>query len=428
MNRTVKKINVIIIVILTVSTLFFFYKAGYINPFPPEQTPSPDPNNTTSPPEQGPTPPASFIPANRRDVSGEDEGVHYDKLRISREWWYYSAVLNGEHTELKNWVVQISFNHMARSDLLGTGKPDLLLVTLSNPNGDLYGGIINKERGFGILKDGALTAGSPGVKVKFENSWAEGSYPQWHVHAEGFDVEASQDLVIDLNYHANSLPIWTFGTRVFDESDSSLANYIFLGCSVNGTITVNGETYKVSGTGHHEHSWAPNLLTRESINGWDWFHFSLGNGYSIYANSFYPTPQALSTDTSRINPFSTILLTSDNGATFTELKNVDLKITSEDVRVFPFVKMPSGFTITGRPSLDPLHAISQSLLIGTKIHVTMDISTTAPYNKVWKFPTYVGMKTSLCSLTGTLSWSDDEGDYEIALDGYGASWSMRALL
>ncbi|MFH1100754.1 MAG: hypothetical protein V1726_01795 [Methanobacteriota archaeon] len=428
MNPTVKKIDILILIIVIIVASLFFYRAGYINPFPPTQPHPPDSDNTTTPPEEIPTPPASFISSNRRDVSAEDEGVHYDRIRISREWWYYSAVFTGEDTQLQNWAVQISFNHMARSDLLGTGKPDLLLVTLYDPTGESYGGIINKERGLGILNQGTLIANSPGVNLQFEDSWAEGAYPDWHIHAEGKDIDDQSDLIIDLDFHANSLPIWTIGTRAFDKSESSLASYLFLGCNITGEITINDETYTVTGMGHHEHAWTPNLLTRETLNGWDWFYIPLSNGWGIYANSYYPTPQRLSSQTSRINPLGTVLLTTDNGKTLTELKNVNLKITNEDTRIFPFVKMPSGFSLDAQPSLNPLYLISQSLLFGSHLQLDLDITTTTDYNKVWKFPTYVGMKTSLCTITGTLSWDDDEGTHDVPLDGYGVCWSMRALL
>ena len=231
--RSLNKLNVIILVIVIVLSSLFFYKAGYIFPSPPDDTQPPDSTNTTTPPDEVP-PPTSFFPSTRRDVSAEDEGEHFNRLRINREWWYYTALFTNADSDLKDWTVQISFNHMARTDLLGTNKPDLLLVTLSDPTGDVYGGIINKERKLGIINEGTLIANSPGVNLQFENSWAEGEYPDWHVHAEGTDVESAQDFKIDLDYHANALPLWVFGTRAFDESDSVLADYVFLGLLLAG--------------------------------------------------------------------------------------------------------------------------------------------------------------------------------------------------
>jgi hypothetical protein len=429
MKLKFKKIDVIIVCILILTAGLFLHRAGYINIpiLPPDEQPLPPPPDNETPPPDEPLPPTSFIPSYRRAVSPEDEGVHFDKIRISREWWYYSAVFD-ENSELPGWTVTVSFNHMALGDLLGTLKPDLLVVGLYGPDGELYGGMINKKRGLGILSTGTLMASSPGVNVEFDKSWAEGEYPEWHVHAEDEDIDKTHEVVIDLDYIANSLPIWTIGNRAFDKSKSTVANYLFTGCTVTGTVTIDDTEYTVKGTGHHEHSWTPLSVTRGDINGWDWFYMELNNSWSIYLSNYHPTPQAVTTETPRVNPFGTILISTDNGLSYTELRNVDLKITREDSKIFPFVKMPAEFNIVAKPSINPIYAISQSLLYGTNINLDFDVEIEDPYNKVWKFPTYVGMKTGRISLSGTLSWSDEDGDYEIPFEGIGVAWSMRALL
>ncbi len=428
MKLKLKKIDALIVVALIVIAGAFLYKAGYIFPVQIIPTgPEPEPPVNQTQPEPDPIPPNSFIPSHRREVSPEDEGVHYDKIRICREWWYYSAVFD-ETSELPGWTVIISFNHMARGDLLGTLKPDLMVVNLFGPDGELYGGMINKQRGIGILSTGALTASSPGVNVEFENSWAEGEYPEWHVHAEDEDIDRGHEVIIDLDYTASSLPIWTLGSRAFDKSKSAIANYLISGCDVSGSVIIDDTEYSVSGTGHHEHSWSPHVVTLGTINGWDWFYLTLENGWQIFCSNYYPTPQALTTETSRINPLATILLSTDNGLTFTELRNVNTKITREDDKIFPFVKMPAEFDIEAQPSLNIAYAVSQSLLYGANINLELNIDVDNPYNKVWKFPTYLGMKTGMISVKGSMSWSDDEGEYTVPVKGTGVSWSMRALL
>jgi len=428
MQLKLKKIDAIIVAALIIVSGLFLYKAGYIDsPVPIGPTPPPPPPIDENETEL-PTPPASFIPSFRRDVSPEDEGVHYDKLRIAREWWYFGAVFSDEESELKDWSIQISFNHMARGDLIGTLKPDLLVVNLYGPDGETFGGMINKKRYLGILNTGTLIASSPGVSVEFEDSWAEGSYPNWHVHAEDKDIDESAEIIIDLDYNSDSLPIWTIGNRAFDESKSSIANYLFSGCEVSGTVKINGEEFSVKGIGHHEHSWTPKAITLGVINGWDWFNLVLDNGWSVYSTTYYPMPQAITSKTTLINPLSTLLITTDNGETFTELRNVDLKITRQDEQIFPFVKMPTDFEIVAQPSFNPIYAVSQALLFGTSTELDVDIEVENSINKVWKFPTYLGMKTSSCEIEGTLSWSDEEGDHNIPINGIGVAWSMRALL
>jgi predicted secreted hydrolase len=424
-----KKIDAIIVVALLVFSGFFLYRSGYIAlPFTEPSEPKDPGSNQTQPVYSIPTPPTSFIPSFRREVSPDDEGLHFDNIQVCREWWYYSAVFSGEDSELRNWSVIISFNHMARGDLIGTNKPDLLVFSLHSPNGETYGGMINKERYLGILNTGTLIASSPGINLQYDNSWAEGEYPNWHVHSEDEDIDTEHDVIIDLDFIANSLPLWTIGNRAFDESKSSIANYIFTGLMVNGTVKIDGDEFNVSGKGHHEHSWTPHSITKGIINGWDWFYIVLNNGWEIYESNFYPTSQFLSDKTSRINPFGSMIITTDNGETITELKNVDLKITRRDQKIFPFVRMPTAFSITGRPSIKPEYLISQSLLYGSNTLLEAEIEYVDANNKVWKFPTYLGMKTGSCRLEGTLSWSDNDGEHKIDISGIGVVWSTRALL
>jgi len=428
MTLQLRKFDAIIIVVMIVAAGLFFYKSGYIDSILPPVGPTPPDENTTEPPVEQPLPPTSLMPAYRRDVSPEDEGVHFDTLRVTREWWYYTAVFNDPSSELRDWSVAVSFNHMARSDFLGSMKPDLLVVSLFSNQSDSYGGMINKKRYLDILNEGTLIAHSPGVSVQFEDSWAEGQSPTWHVHAEDNDIDEAHDIIVDLEYTANSIPIWTLGTRAFDKSEGELASYVFIGCTITGTITLDGTTYHVKGMGQHEHTWTPNILTRATINGWDWFSISFDNGYQLYATNYLPFPAIISGKLSRLDPFGTLLFSPDNGKTVTELKDVDLKITSQDQRIFPFVKMPTSFDLTSSPSLNPLYTLSQSLLLGTHLTLNADINVGPSINKVWKFPSYIGMKISACQIDGTISWTDNDGDHELEVHGLGVSWSMRALL
>jgi predicted secreted hydrolase len=426
-----RKIDTIIIVALIVVSTLFLYRADYISSILPNTHSSSGDNNTTTtplPPEIIPIPPTSLVPSYRRDVSEEDEGVHFSELRVSREWWYFNAVFNDSSSQLKDWAVAVSFNHMARGDLLGTNKPDLLVVSLLGNSSEAYGGIINKEHYLGILKEGTLIADTPGVKVSFENSWAEGTYPRWHVHAEDLDIDTAHVIVVDLDYTAQSLPIWTVSSRAFDKSESEVANYVLLGCEVSGTVTIDGQTFTVKGTGSHEHSWTPNAIRRLSIGGWDWMTLTLDNGWELYAANYLPSPQAISGALSKMDPFGTLLLTTDHGTTVTELKDVNLKITAKDEKIFPLVKLPASFNLKADPSINPLYVVSQSLLFGTKTTVQGDIGISHATSKIWKFPTYMGMKIGYCIIDGTVSWTDTDGDHEVPVHGIGVSWNMRALL
>lgn len=422
LKNKIKIIDAIIVAILIIVAGLVLVRVGYISPFE-EDIFDPDEDDeiikSIEPPP--PVPPESITMGFMRAVSPEDEGVHFDKISICREWWYFSAVFN-ESSDLNGWVVSISFNHMARGDLIGTQKPDVLVITLHGPNGEEYGGVINKERGFGFIKQPTLTANSPGVNVKFDDSWAEGQSPEWHVHAEDNEIDNNHDIIIDLNYFAPFEPIWTVGDKAFENIDSNLASYIFTGCTVEGTIIIDGQEYNVNGIGHHEHSWSPSIVTRGLINGWDWSHITLENGWNVYFVNYYPTPQFVSSLTSNVNPYGSLIVTTDNGNTITILDNINPEITKSDDEIFPFVRIPLEINIVGKAGL------SQPLLSTYNIEININIKSENTYEKIWKFPTYVGMSIGRSSIIGTIEWTDNEGYHEIELEGIGTQWSMRALL
>jgi len=419
-----KKIDALIVIILIVVAGLVLVQAGYISPSI-EQVIQPTGEQAPEDEEpievQQPQPPESIIPGYMRAVAPEDEGVHFDKISVCREWWYYTAVFD-DSSDLAGWVLSVSFNHMARSDLIGTSKPDLLVVTLTGPDGEQYGGMINKERGFGILKQPTLQAKTPGVGLTFEDSWAEGEAPEWFIHIEDNEIDTNHEIIIDLRYFAPFDPLWTIGENAFDKTRRNLASYTFLGCQVSGTIKIDGTEHHVNGTGHHEHTWSPNIVTKGLINGWDWGYFQLENGWNVYYTTYYPTPQYISTKTTEMNPFGTIIITTNDGKTVTSFSDVNPEITESDDEIFTFVNMPLEILINSKPGL------TQPILSTYNLDFNLDISVDNTYEKVWKFPTYVGMNVGRSVASGTLSWSDDDGEHELELDGIGVLWSMRALL
>jgi len=355
---------------------------------------------------------------NLRDVSPEDEGVHFKKLLNIREWWYYTVVFD-EDSNLSGWSATIGFMHMAWGDLRLQLKPDILVVTLHSPEGDEYGGLINKQRGeiLGILGPKTLEANYPGVDLKFEDSWALGQAPKWHVHAEDNDIDKDHDIIIDLDYFAPSSPMWLHSSRLFDLGEGNIANYIFTGCDVSGKITVDGLEYIVKGIGHHEHSWSLGV-TKFLIKGWDWCHIKLDNGWNVYYSKYYLSRQILPTSKSTINPYASILITTDQGETITMLEDVDITIKDSD-NIFLLLKIPSEFVITAKPSL------SQILLTTYNIRLNLKISSENTYDKIWKFPTFVGMRIGRSTVSGSVQWTNDNGDHEIEFDGIASMWNMR---
>jgi len=363
-------------------------------------------------------PPTSIVPGFERAVSPEDEGAHYhNKLLVNREWWYYTVVFDKD-SDLAGWTVTISFNHMAMGDLFGTLKPDVMVLTLHSPDGKEYGGMINKRRGGGIIFQPTLDATSPGVDVKYEKSWAKGAAPNWHVYAEDKDIDGAHEIIMDLDYFAPNSPIWIHSNRPFDKGGGSIADYIFTGCEVNGTVSIDGTTYNVHGIGHHQHSWSSGLL-KIAIKGWDWNHITLDNGWNIYYSNYYLTKQIAPTKTYTMNPYSTVIITTDQGNTLTKLESVDIEIKKSD-RLFLLLKMPTETNVSAEAKL-----LSQFLLKTYDIKLNMKIVADNTYEKTWKLPTYVGMKIGRSTVTGTITWSDEDGAHNVKVNGIGTIWNMR---
>lgn len=361
-----------------------------------------------------------LIPGYMRDVSPEDEGVHFNTILNLREWWYYTVVFD-EDSDLPGWAATIGFCHLAWGDLRLTFKPDILVVILHSPDGKEYGGLINKQRReiLGIFGSPTLEAKSPGVNIKYEDSWALGEAPEWHVHAEDNDIDKENEIIIDLQYFARSSPLWLHSSRLFDKGAGKIANYIFMGCDVTGTVKIDEKEYKVKGIGHHEHSWSLGVL-KLAVKGWDWCHLTLDNGWNIYYSKYYLTRQILAPKTSKINPYASLIITTDQGETLTILEDIEITTKKSD-KLFLLLKMPSELGINAKPS------ISQILLKTYEIGLNIDITDENTYEKIWKFPTYVGMKIGMNTVTGTIKWSNEDGDHEIELSGIGTIWNMRRL-
>ena len=144
------------------------------------------------------------------------------------------------------------------------------------------------------------------------------------------------------------------------------------------------------------------------------------NGWNIYYSKYYLTNQILDQKTSRINPYATIIITTDQGETLTLLEDIDITTQQTDT-LFLLLKMPSRFSIKAKTSA------SQLLLKSFNINLNLDILAENTYDKTWKFPTYLGMKIGLCTVNGRIQWSDSDEDHDIELIGTGTIWNMRKV-
>jgi len=222
---------------------------------------------------------------------------------------------------------------------------------------------------------------------------------------------------MDLEFFAPSSPLWIHSEKIVDKGEGNMANYIFTGCEVTGEVILDGLKYEVEGIGHHEHSWSLGV-TRLFIKGWDVCHMRLDNGWNVYYSKYYLVRQLLPTQTTKINPYSTVIITTDQGASITPLEDIDITIKDSD-KIALLLKMPNSIKINAEPSL------TQILLKTYNIKFDIEINDGNMYDKTWKFPAYVGMKIGMSSVFGKIKWSDDDGNHEIDLEGSGSTWYMR---
>ena len=401
---TMKKIDVAILVIVIIIAVAFLYKVGYFYPEKEEEKEIPPCLKNVTEKKQPPPPPTIILPS-RRVLTGEDEGCHFHSLMVSREWWTFTANLDGE---MKGWSIIISFNHMAYGDLFGQLKPDVFVLVLSDDKGNVYGGLTNEKRG-------TLIATAPGVDITFGESWAQGTYPEWHVHAE---MHEKHSISVDLDYFSHSLPLWTSSSRIINASKGNLASYILLGCNVTGKISLDGVVYEVTGKGFFEHSWSPFYVRKFLVDGWDRFYISLDNGWQIYISKYYPTPSSISSKLHKIITFGELVITPD-GESITEFKTFDLKIKQKE-KIFIFTKFPTSFSLSAEKKMN-------ILLQQIDLKINLDITTKGTFQKIWKFPTYVGTKIGMCTVKGKISWRENSEEISLELNGYGIVWTTRAL-
>ena len=343
-------------------------------------------NNTIPQSQDLPTPPGSTrtIDSGRHILLPSDEGVH---KASAREWWYFNVFFNDIYSDLYNYSLVMSFNHLQLNDIRFL-KPDNLFMFFYDPNGTSYNlATLNKPRGT-LKKEG------PGVNIQFEGSWVNGTYPNWHVHA----VNEPEGFVADLEYTADFLPVWVEGRSANIPFIKNLAgDYCIPRCKVAGNITWNGKVYHVSGTGYHDHVWE-RLVPRLVTKGWDWGNFHFENGWEMYLSKFIlRTPWNANVESIIISP-NNRNLTEFNKFTITYVQTA----RAENLRSMIY---PTKYHLKAQKD-------DMSLELDVEIYSVAQL--------VWKLGR-TGLFEGPCRVTGTFSWSG----HTVTLNGYGTSEITR---
>lgn len=208
----------------------------------------------------------------------KDHGPHFD---YQTEWWYYTGNLQAETGE--HFGYQLTF--FRRGLTPGMPVDDAGFLTnqiyfahfgLTDVAGGVHTGVERFSRGAAGL------AGAGGAPFR---AWLE----DWHadsLNAEGSHVRLvaqDSDRAIDLTLRAVK-PIVAHGERGLSaKSDQpGKASYYlsFTRMQTEGTLTVRGQTFTVTGESWFDHEWSTGALGADAV-GWDWFSLQLSDGREL---------------------------------------------------------------------------------------------------------------------------------------------------
>ncbi|MCJ7572105.1 MAG: hypothetical protein MUO82_09570, partial [Candidatus Thermoplasmatota archaeon] len=333
-----------------------------------------------------PTPPGSNrgIDLGRHVLEPVDEGAHKSSRR---EWWYFNVFFNEPGSDLTNWSMIVSFNKMASNDIRFLKRDNLFVILYDNNNESYNYCSLDKQRS-------VLQADGPGVDVTFENSWAKGEYPNWHIHTENME----NGFIADLDFTADFLPIWVIGRSPnLPYAKDFAGNYYIPRCEVKGNITFKGNSYSVNGIGYHDHVWE--TLTRRIItNGWEWLNIHFDNGWEIYLSKF--------NFRTLFNWYAAALILSPDNRNMVEFNKFSVEyIETAAPQELPLMKHPLKIRVMATKD-------DMILNMDIEIYNTCDI--------VWKLAR-TGIFEGPCSVSGTFSWSG----LSVDLNGYGMSETTR---
>ena len=228
--------------------------------------------------------------SNRYILGENDEGLHENNKFYMQEWWYFNVHFDNETSELKNWSVLTSFTKCKNKISLKLGLHENVNKSYNTLN-------IKSKNSFQYF--------GPAVNLSFnKSSYAIGKYPNWHIYAENNESK-NLNISVDLTFKANSLPMWMLKNTGRNRSDSYFGYYCVMNCIAQGTISLNGTPYNVSGLGYHDHTWAPIGVKKTKINNneirdnkkkgksvdifkfWDWLVIHFENGWDMFIGKIY---------------------------------------------------------------------------------------------------------------------------------------------
>lgn len=205
-----------------------------------------------------------------------DHGAHPG---FQTEWWYYTG--NLDSADGRHWGFQLTFFRRAlapeaaeRASKLATSNIYMAHFALTDVGGNQFYAF---DR---FTRDGGGLAGAEGTPFHvWTGSWQASGDPE-----SGTRLQASaENVAIDLVARSTKPPVLQ-GDNGLSQKSSGTGNasyyYSLTRMATDGTITVDGTTYNVSGLLWKDREWSTSVLKQDQV-GWDWFALQLEDGREL---------------------------------------------------------------------------------------------------------------------------------------------------
>jgi hypothetical protein len=194
-----------------------------------------------------------------------EDGLRIHTGRGTFEWWYYDAHFDDGSTAV------IVFGTKPLIERNSPLKP-FVTLTITRPDG-------TKAISFLSFAPDQFKAEKESCDVQIGPNWTRGDLHRYEVHFEG------DGLAADLTF-TGIVPPWRpgVGKAYFGDLDH------FFGWlpsiphgTVEGTLTYDGQTRNVNGTGYHDHNWG-NIGLNEVMDHWYWGRAHIGEYTLIFVD------------------------------------------------------------------------------------------------------------------------------------------------
>jgi predicted secreted hydrolase len=250
----------------------------------------------------------------------QDYGAHNN---YRTEWWYFTGNLKDDQErefgyQLTFFRYSLASTEQSKGSAWRSRQIYMAHFALSD---------VEDNRLYAFERFSRAAAGLAGAKSDGLNVWLD----NWTAKSEkisGFPLRLrakEKNIAIDLILEQGK-PVVLQGDKGLSIKNSEFGNasyyYSFTRMPSSGTIFINGDRKRVSGSSWMDHEWSSSALGQDQI-GWDWFALQLSDGSELMLYRFRRKD-------SKTDPFSYGVLVSPTGNTQTLKYNmIDIDVKNE---------------------------------------------------------------------------------------------------